>query len=167
MEPGGAQKLIEKNPKWINDDYVKFLRFGQHFIEKNKSGIVAFINPHGFLDNPTFRGMRWNLLKTYDEIYILNLHGNTKKKEIAPDGSKDENVFDIQQGVSINILVKNNKKSENQLANVYYADLFGKRNIKFNFLNDNTLSSINFKRIINTPPMYFMIPKDFRLKENI
>jgi predicted helicase len=105
-EPGGKEKLNEKNPKWINDDYVKFIRLGQHLIEKNGEGILAFINNHGFLDNPTFRGMRWNLLKTFDKIYVLDLHGNSKKKEKCPDGSKDENVFDIQQGVSINIFVK-------------------------------------------------------------
>jgi len=80
-EPGGNEKLKERNPKWINDDYVKFLRYGQHFIEKNGSGVLAFINPHGFLDNPTFRGMRWNLLKTYDKIYTLDLHGNSNKQE--------------------------------------------------------------------------------------
>ncbi|OQA01368.1 MAG: N-6 DNA Methylase [Bacteroidetes bacterium ADurb.Bin408] len=108
-EPGGKEKLKERNPKWINDDYVKFLRYGQYFIEKNGSGILAFINPHGFLDNPTFRGMRWNLLKTFDKIYTIDLHGNAKKKEIAPDGGKDENVFDIMQGVSINIFVKKPK----------------------------------------------------------
>jgi len=85
-EPGGKEKLKERNPKWINDDYVKFMRYGQHFIEKNGEGILAFINPHGFLDNPTFRGMRWNLLKTYDKIYTIDLHGNSKKKETAPDG---------------------------------------------------------------------------------
>ncbi len=109
-EPGGKQKLQERNPKWINDDYVKFIRYGQHFIEKNGSGILAFINPHGFLDNPTFRGMRWNLLKTFDKIYTIDLHGNSKKKEVCPDGSPDQNVFDIQQGVSINIFVKTGKK---------------------------------------------------------
>lgn len=76
-EPGGKEKLKERNPKWINDDYVKFMRYGQHFIEKNGEGILAFINPHGFLDNPTFRGMRWNLLKTYDKIYTIDLHGNS------------------------------------------------------------------------------------------
>ncbi len=102
-EPGGREKLKERNPKWINDDYVKFLRYGQHFIEKNGSGVLAFINPHGFLDNPTFRGMRWNLLKTYDKIYTIDLHGNSKKKETALDGTADQNVFDIMQGVSINL----------------------------------------------------------------
>lgn len=109
-EPGGKTKLNERNPKWINDDYVKFLRYGQYYIEKNGSGILAFINPHGFLDNPTFRGMRWNLLQTFDKIYTIDLHGNAKKKETAPDGTPDENVFDIMQGVSINIFVKTGNK---------------------------------------------------------
>jgi predicted helicase len=92
--------------KWLNNDYVKFICLGQHFIEKNKEGILVFINDNSFLDSLTFRGMRYNLLKTFDKMYILNLHGNSLKKETAPDGSKDENVFDIQQGVSINIFVK-------------------------------------------------------------
>ena len=100
---------------WLNDDYVKFIRFAQHLVEKNDEGIVAFINPHGFLDNPTFRGMRWNLLKTFDKIYTIDLHGNSKKKETAPDGSVDQNVFDIMQGVSINIFVKTSKKAKNEL----------------------------------------------------
>ena len=108
-EPGGKEKLKERNPKWINDDYVKFIRFGSHLIEKNGEGILAFINPHGYLDNPTFRGMRWHLQKTFDKIYTIDLHGNSKKKETAPDGSADVNVFDIQQGVSINIFVKKKK----------------------------------------------------------
>ena len=77
---------------------------------------MAFINPHGFLDNPTFRGMRWNLLKTYDKIYTIDLHGNSKKKETAPDGSADQNVFDIMQGVSINLFVKTGKKKDNELG---------------------------------------------------
>lgn len=85
-EPGGKEKLNERNPKWINDDYVKFIRLGHYFVEKNGEGILAFINPHGFLDNPTFRGMRWSLLQAFDEIYTLDLHGNSKKKETAPDG---------------------------------------------------------------------------------
>ena len=108
-EPGGKEKLKEKNPKWINDDYVKFIRFSSHLIEKNGEGILAFINPHGYLDNPTFRGMRWHLQKTFDKIYTVDLHGNSKKKETAPDGSTDQNVFDIMQGVSINIFIKNKK----------------------------------------------------------
>jgi predicted helicase len=112
------------------------LRYGQHFIEKNGSGVLAFINPHGFLDNPTFRGMRWNLLKTYDKIYTIDLHGNSKKKETAPDGSADVNVFDIMQGVSINIFIKTGKKKPNELGKVFHYDLFGKREIKYDFLSE-------------------------------
>lgn len=164
-EPGGIKKLNEKNPKWLNDDYVKFMRYAQNFIEKNRSGIVAYINPHGFLDNPTFRGMRWNLLKTYDKIYVLNLHGNAKKKEISPDGSKDENVFDIQQGVSINILVKTGKKAANELGKIYYTDVWGTRKSKFDYLNKIDLNEIDFIEVPCVSPMYFMVPKDFELEE--
>lgn len=147
---------------WLNDDYVKFLRYGQHFIEKNGSGVLAFINPHGFLDNPTFRGMRWHLLKTYDKIYTIDLHGNSKKKETAPDGSADVNVFDIQQGVSINIFVKTGKKKPNELGKVFHHDLFGKREMKYDFLSDNYLKTIDFKELQPNNPNYFFIPKNER-----
>lgn len=153
-EPGGKEKLKEQNSKFINDDYVKFLRFGQHFIEKNGSGILAFINAHGFLDNPTFRGMRWHLLKTYDKIFTLDLHGNAKKKELSPDGSPDVNVFDIEQGVSINLFVKTGKKKSNELANVFHFDLFGLRERKYHFLIENSLKSIEFKNFIPYKPNY-------------
>jgi predicted helicase len=141
------------------------MRFGQHFIEKNGEGILAFINPHGFLDNPTFRGMRWNLLKTYDTIHTIDLHGNSKKKEVSPDGSPDQNVFDIMQGVAINILVKTGKKKPNELGKVFHYDLYGKRDFKYNFLNDNSLSTIKFEELPNKAPMYFMVQKDFELEE--
>lgn len=163
-EPGRKEKLKERNPKWINDDYVKFLRYGQHFIEKNGNGVLAFINPHGFLDNPTFRGMRWHLLKTYDKIYTIDLHGNSKKKETAPDGSVDVNVFDIQQGVSINIFVKTGKKKTSELGEVFHYDLYGKRDFKYDFLNENSLKSIDFNELPNVAPMYFMVQKDFGAK---
>ena len=101
-----GEPLRERNPKWLQDDYVKFIRFGQWRIERTGAGILAFITNHSYLDNPTFRGMRQQLMKTFDEIYILDLHGNTKKREVAPDGGKDGNVFDIQQGVAIVIMVK-------------------------------------------------------------
>ncbi|MCG8209778.1 type ISP restriction/modification enzyme [Tenacibaculum finnmarkense] len=165
-EPGGKIKLKEQNSKFINDDYVKFMRFGQHFIEKNESGVLAFINPHGFLDNPTFRGMRWNLLKTYDKIYTIDLHGNSKKKETCPDGSPDQNVFDIMQGVAITFLVKTGKKKAHELAKVFHYDLFGKRNFKYDFLNDNNLKSINFVELPNKAPNYFMVQKDFEAEDN-
>ncbi len=154
-EPGGIEKLKERNPKWINDDYVKFLRYAQHFIEKSGEGVVAFINPHGFLDNPTFRGMRWNLLKTYDKIYTIDLHGNSKKKETCPDGSPDINVFDIQQGVSINIFVKTGKKKENELGKVFHFDIYGKRDLKYSFLTQNSLKSVNFTQLTLTEPNYY------------
>ncbi|MBO1926539.1 N-6 DNA methylase [Thiomicrorhabdus sp. 6S2-11] len=164
-EPGGKQKLQERNPKWINDDYVKFMRFAQHFIEKNGEGVLAFINPHGFLDNPTFRGMRWNLLKTYDEIYTIDLHGNGKKKEVCPDGSKDENVFDIEQGVSINLLVKTGKKGNNELGKAYHYDLWGKRKDKYAFLESTAFKDVPYQPLPNIEPMYFMVPKDFGLQK--
>jgi hypothetical protein len=164
-EPGGLEKLNERNPKWLNDDYVRFLRFGQYFIERNKTGIVAFINSHSFLDNPTFRGMRWNLLKTYDKIYVLNLHGNARKKEVSPDGSKDENVFDIQQGVSINIFVKTGEKKEDELGQVFYTDVWGVRSKKFEYLTEKDMEQIKWEKIKNKAPMYFMIPRDYELEE--
>ncbi|MFW6132928.1 MAG: N-6 DNA methylase [Planctomycetota bacterium] len=101
-----GEPLGERNPKWLNDDYVKFVRFGQYRIERTGYGILAFITNNGYLDNPTFRGMRRSLMRTFDDIYVLDLHGSTKKKETAPDGSKDENVFDIMQGVGICIMVR-------------------------------------------------------------
>lgn len=159
-EPGGTEKLKEKNPKWVNDDYVKFIRYGQHFIEKNGSGVLAFINPHGFLDNPTFRGMRWNLLKTYDKIYTIDLHGNSNKKELTPDGSPDVNVFDIQQGVSINLFIKTGKKKANELGKVFHFDLFGKREMKYEFLYKNSIKTVPYKALENIAPNYFFVEKD-------
>ena len=147
---------------WLNDDYVKFLRFAQYFIEKNGSGLVAFINPHGFLDNPTFRGMRWQLLKTYDKIYTIDLHGNSKKKETAPDGSTDQNVFDIMQGVSINIFIKTGSKKPNELGRVLHADLYGRREFKYKFLSNNYLKDFKFTTLPNDPPNYFFVPKDVK-----
>lgn len=160
-EPGGKLKLNERNPKWINDDYVKFIRYGQHYIEKNGSGVLAYICPHGFLDNPTFRGMRWNLLKTYDKIYTIDLHGNSKKKEVSPDGTNDVNVFNIEQGVSINIFVKTGTKKPDDLGKVFHFDLFGKREAKFEFLRKKTLAKIKFNKLPNVAPNYFFVKKNF------
>ena len=165
-EPGGIEKLNERNSKWINDDYVKFMRYGQHFIEKNGEGVLAFINPHGFLGNPTFRGMRWQLLNTYDKIFTIDLHGNSNKQETSPDGSKDENVFDIQQGVSINILVKTGKKKSGELGKVYHFDLYGIREDKYDFLTETSLEDIDFSEIPNHAPNYFMVKRDSKV-ENI
>ena len=138
-EPGGKQKLQERNPKWINDDYVKFIRFAEHMIAKNGEGILGFITNHGYLDNPTFRGMRWHLLNTFDKIWVLDLHGNAKKKEVAPDGSPDKNVFDIMQGVAIIIAVKRKTKTPatpplGHLAELYHGELWGDRKGKYDAL---------------------------------
>lgn len=143
----------------LDDDYIKFIRFAEHFIEKNKNGIVAMITNNSFIDGITHRQMRKHLLETFDDIYILDLHGNSKKKETSPDGSKDENVFDIQQGVSINLFVK--KEGENKsLCKIYHADLYGKRELKFNELNNNNLKSIKWQKLDYSDPYYFFVPKD-------
>jgi len=165
-EPGGVEKLKERNPKAINDDYAKFMRYGQHFIEKNGSGVLAFINPHGFLDNPTFRGMRWHLLKSFDKIYTIDLHGNSTKKEVCPDGSVDQNVFDIMQGVSINLFIKTGNKKINELAQVFHYDLYGKRESKYDFLIEKTLKNIRYKKIDVSAPMYLMLQNDHQIKNS-
>lgn len=159
-EPGGAQPLQERNPKWINDDYCKFIRLGQYYVDRNNEGVLAYICNNGFLDNPTFRGMRWNLLKSFDKIYIINLHGNSKKKEIAPDGSKDENVFDIMVGTSINIFVKTGKKKRNELAEVYYTDLLGLRKDKYAILSAYNIKNIEFQKLEYREPYYFLVQKN-------
>lgn len=172
-EPKTKLKLQEKNSKWLNDDYVKFIRLAQKFVTKNGQGVVGFITAHGYLDNPTFRGMRYNLLCEFDKIYALDLHGNAKKKETCPDGSKDDNVFDIQQGVAIILAVKNDKslqnddtvEKKNKLATIYHADLYGKRSYKDKFLFENNLQSITWQKIDYDHPMYFFVPKNNESKK--
>lgn len=164
FEPGGIEKLKERNPKWINDDYVKFLAFSEEMISKTGEGIVAMITNHGYLDNPTFRGMRWHLIKTFSSIYILDLHGNVMKKEIPPDGGIDKNVFDIQQGVSIIIAVKHKIKRK-ELSDVYKADVWGTRKYKFDFLFGNTLEKIKWEKIRLNEPLYLFLNKDKKLEE--
>jgi predicted helicase len=158
-EPSG-DRLHEQNSKWLNDDYVKFIRYGQSLIEKNTDGVLAYINNHGFLDNPTFRGMRWELLRAFDTIYIFDLHGNVKKKESAPDGGKDENVFNIQQGVSINIFIKTGKKKDGELARVQHFDLYGMRELKYQFLLENTLATVKWQEVKPHSPQYFFVSKN-------
>lgn len=161
-EPGGTVKLQEQNSKWINDDYVKFIRYAQTFVARSTDGILAYINPHGFIDNPTFRGMRWFLMQSFSKIYILDLHGNSKKKETCPDGSKDENVFDIQQGVCIWIGVKAKRFSQKP-AKIYHADLYGLRTFKYDFLNKNTLSSIHWDEVTPVAENYYFMPQNHDL----
>ena len=188
VEPGGKQRLQERK-NWLNDDYVKFIRLAEHYVEKNGEGIVAYITPHGFLDNPTFRGMRWHLMQTFGEIWTLNLHGNSKKKEVAPDGGKDECVFDIMQGVAITLFVKKataavagrppyrggesvgsrvprdrGGRAASPLAaancRIYYADLWGKKKDKLAALDNATMDSIEWQEIAPVEPLLLFAPRD-------
>ena len=166
MEPGGKQKLQEKNPKWINDDYVKFIRLAEHMIEKNGEGVLGFITNHGYLDNPTFRGMRWQLMNSFDRIYVIDLHGNATKKEVAPDGAADKNVFDIMQGVAIIIAVKKNRhvKGEKLLAEVRHGDLWGNREGKYNALWEGAYTRIAAELLPHKAPSYPFVARDYEVE---
>ncbi|GAA7562238.1 DNA methyltransferase [Helicobacter pylori] len=145
----------EKNPKWLLDDYVKFMRFAQNKIESLGHGLFGFISNNAFLDNPTFRGLRRSLLECYDELYILNLHGNARKKEKTPQGAKDENVFDIMQGVSINLFVK---KAQTTKQKIHYYDVYGQRAEKYAFLAQHDLNSIEWLELTPREPFYLLLP---------
>ncbi|MTF38198.1 type ISP restriction/modification enzyme [Cyanobacterium aponinum] len=167
--------LNEKNPKWLQDDYVKFIRFGQWRIEKTGAGILAFVTNHGYLDNPTFRGMRQQLMNSFDCIYLINLHGNAKKKEVSPDGTPDKNVFDIQQGVAIIIAVKDIPKDKSFLTfkgephtiknGIYYYDMWGSRESKYQQLKELNLYEINWETVNPQSPFYLFTPQDTFLLE--
>ncbi|MFK5976259.1 MAG: N-6 DNA methylase [Sulfurovum sp.] len=152
--------LNERNIQPLSDDYIKFIRYGQHYIEKNGEGILTYISNNSFIDGIIHRQMRKSLLECFDKIYILDLHGNSKKKEVCPDGSKDENVFDIMQGVSINIFIKN-KINTKKLADLYHYDLYGKRENKYNYLSENSLKSIEWSKLECIEPNYFFVYKNF------
>ncbi|PDW47721.1 DNA methyltransferase [Helicobacter pylori] len=152
----------EKNPKWLLDDYMKFMRFAQNKIESLGHGLFGFISNNAFLDNPTFRGLRRSLLECYDELYILNLHGNARKKEETPQGAKDENIFNIMQGVSINLFVK---KAQATKQKIYYYDVYGERAEKYAFLAQNDLNSIEWLEIAPREPFYLLIPQETPLLE--
>ncbi len=145
----------EKNPKWLLDDYVKFMRFAQNKIESLGHGLFGFISNNAFLDNPTFRGLRRSLLECYDELYILNLHGNARKKEKTPQGADDENVFNIKQGVSINLFVK---KAQTTKQKIHYYDVYGERAEKYAFLAQNDLNSIEWLELTPREPFYLLLP---------
>ncbi|KAF0109801.1 MAG: N-6 DNA methylase [Chloroflexi bacterium] len=172
--------LGEANPKGLQDDYVKFIRYGEYRINKTGHGVLAFITNHGYLDNPTFRGMRQHLLNTFDEIYVLDLHGNSKKKEKAPDGSKDENVFDIQQGVAILLAIKNGvnpNKGGQSLSQKTFGDaktapsaptinhigFWGLREEKYSLLHKVLLPNIKWKQILPKKPHYLFVPQNTKL----
>lgn len=145
-----GEPLGEKNPKMLQDDYVKFIRFAQWKIHKAGKGIVGMVTNHGYIDNATFKGMRQSLLTTFDQIYILDLHGNSLKKETTPEGSKDENVFDIKQGVAILLMIKDSK-AEKQ---VHHLDLYGLRAEKYTWLDENKLDNSLYKIINPIHPHY-------------
>ncbi len=150
----------EKNPKWLLDDYVKFMRFAQNKIESLGHGLFGFISNNAFLDNPTFRGLRRSLLECYDELYIINLHGDARKKDKTPEGAKDENVFNIMQGVSINLFVKNQQITKQK---IYYKDVYGERAEKYAFLAQNDLDSIEWLELTKREPSYRLLPLETRL----
>ena len=159
------KELNERNIQPLSDDYIKFIRFGQHLIDKNGNGILAYISNNSFIDGTIHRQMRKHLLDSFDKLYIIDLHGNSKKQEVCNDGSPDENVFDIMQGVSINVFVKTTKKKSNEIGSVYQYDLQGKRENKYNFLRDKSLSNIEWNNLELKSPIYIFKPQDSKLLE--
>ena len=158
-----GRPLDKGTTKWLNDDYVKFIRFAQWRIEQTGEGVLAFITNHSYLDNPTFRGMRQSLLETFDEIYVLDLHGNSNKKEHSPGGAADQNVFDIQQGVAIGFFLKRNAGKNR--ARVYHADLWGERGIeaeggKYGWLAANDVETTDWVELTPRSPYYWLVPRD-------
>ncbi|MGN6691209.1 MAG: N-6 DNA methylase [Sphingopyxis sp.] len=160
-EPGGKETLNERNPKWLNDDYVKFIRMSESLISNNTSGgILGFITNHGYLNNPTFRGMRWHLLNSFEKIYVLDLHGSSNRKERVPDGLANKNVFDIKPGVAIVICSRGAKRSDG-LAELYHADLWGTRATKAESLFSLGLEEREWSRVEPEAPHYMLMPWDY------
>jgi len=160
--------LGERNPKWLNDDYVKFIRFAQWRIERTGEGVLGFVTNHGYLDNPTYRGMRQSLMAAFDEIHLLDLHGNARRKERAPDGGPDQNVFDIQQGVAIGLFVK--RRDGSGPARVFHADLWGPREVgadggKYRWLAGNDVETTGWTELAPKSPDYLFIPRDEALAD--
>ncbi len=178
-----GKPLREKNPKWLQDDYVKFIRFAQWKIDQAGEGILGFITNHSYLDNPTFRGMRQSLMNSFNEIYVLDLHGNTLKKEKCPDGSKDENVFDIRQGVAIALFIKHSPELvEGTKRNppyptlekggkggvdseVYHSQIWGLRKKKYDWLSENDIKTVKWNKLSPKSEFYLFIPRDETLSE--
>jgi type I restriction-modification system DNA methylase subunit len=160
--------LGERNSKWLQNDYVKFIRFGEWRVDQTGHGILAFITDHSYLNNSTFRGMRQHLMTTFDEIYVLDLHGNSNKEEVAPDGSRDENVFDIQEGVAIVMAIKDPAKQKQaqvqKPAKVWHAEQWGTRISKYEYLSSHDLANVDWVELQPTTPHYLFIPQDIKLK---
>ena len=151
-----GQPLGEKNPKWLQDDYVKFLRFAQWKIEQRGEGVLGLITNHSYLDNPTFRGMRQSLMQSFEQIYLFDLHGSSLKKDRCPDGSKDKNVFDIQQGVAIGLFIK----KAGLERKISHAELWGTREFKYDWLQKNDVTTTKWTKLQPNSPSYFFIPRD-------
>ena len=158
-----GKPLQEKQTKWLQDDYVKFIRFGQWKIDQAGEGVLGFITNHSYLDNPTFRGMRESLMNSFNEIYLLDLHGNSLKKEKCPDGSKDENVFDIRQGTAIALFIKNRNNDKNR--KVFHSELWGIRKGKYDWLTNNDTTTTKWQEIAPKSESYFFVPRDEKLLE--
>ena len=156
-----GKKLEEKNPKNLLDDYVKFIRFAQWKMEQVEEGVVGIITNHSFLNNPTFRGMRQSLMQTFNRIYLLDLHGNSERKEETPEGGKDENVFDIKQGVAVSLLVK--KKGLER--KVFRADLWGKRKEKYTAVLESEIANVPWQELQPDSPFYLFTPQNKELRE--
>lgn len=160
-EPGAKAALDERNSKWLNDDYVKFVRMAEDLISRNSSGgVLAFITNHGYLTNPTFRGMRWHLLNSFDKLWILDLHGSSNRKERSPNGSPDKNVFDIKPGVAIAIAFRGPNRSDT-LAQLNHADLWGTRSAKGEMLTSLDLKSAVWAKVEPEGPHYMLRPWDY------
>ena len=154
-----GEPLGEKNPKWLQDDYVKFLRFAQWKIDEAGRGVVGMITNHGYLDNPTFRGMRQSLMQTFDDIYVLDLHGNALKRETCPDGSPDKNVFDIRSGVAVAFFIKRGKAKRRE-ASVRHAEVWGLRDVKYTWLEKHDMTNTPWQDARPKSPYYLFAPRD-------
>lgn len=155
-----GKPLGERNPKWLQDDYVKFFRFVQWKIDRAGIGVLGLITNHSYLDNPTFRGMRQSLMGSFDQLYFLDLHGNSLKKERCPDGSKDENVFDIQQGVAVSLLLKQPKRGNGRSVTCH-ADCWGSREAKYSWLDNHGHGlTDHWEQLLPESPSYLFVPRD-------
>ena len=161
--------LNERNPKWLNDDYVKFIRLAHWQIERTGRGVLGFITNHSYLDNPTFRGMRESLAATFPRAHLLDLHGNAKKKERAPDGGKDENVFDIQQGVAVGLFTCPPSGTAPIRPAYNHADVWGVREQagggKYDQLVASDAASTEWQALSPKPPLRLFVPRDDSLYE--
>ena len=164
---GGS--LNERNPKWLNNDYVKFIRLAHWQIERTGRGVIGFITSNSYLDSPTFRGMRESLAATFPRADLLDLHGNSNKKERAPAGGKDENVFDITEGVAIGLFMCHPSGTVSRPA-YNHADVWGVREQaggagKYDRLVASDAASTEWQALSPKPPLRLFVPSDDALHE--